>query len=141
MNSTRSEAQGRSCSSRLGKGGAGDQKDETKAKAPAETKAKPQPEGKVEPTPKTKVEPTTETKAEPKPEAKAGPRPDAKAEPKTEATAGPKSQAKANPPADLNLQIVKRVHELYEELGREDVRAVEEWEKAEQKAQENKPHK
>ncbi|HVB55287.1 MAG TPA: plasma-membrane proton-efflux P-type ATPase [Candidatus Acidoferrales bacterium] len=116
-------------------------KDETKAEAPAETKAEPQPEGKVEPTPKTKVEPTTEIKAVPKPEAKAGPRPDAKAEPKTEATAGPKSQAKANPPADLNLQIVKRVHELYEELGREDVRAVEEWEKAEQKAQENKPHK
>jgi H+-transporting ATPase len=31
----------------------------------------------------------------------------------------------------LTPQIVKRVHELYEELGREDVREVEEWEKAE----------
>ena len=31
----------------------------------------------------------------------------------------------------LTPQLVKRVHELYEELGREDVRAVEDWEKAE----------
>jgi H+-transporting ATPase len=31
----------------------------------------------------------------------------------------------------LTPQIVKRVHELYEELGREDVREVEEWEKTE----------
>jgi len=30
-------------------------------------------------------------------------------------------------------QLVKRVHELYEELGREDVRAVEDWDKAQQK--------
>jgi hypothetical protein len=27
-------------------------------------------------------------------------------------------------------QVVQRVHELYEKLGREDVRAVEEWERA-----------
>jgi hypothetical protein len=30
----------------------------------------------------------------------------------------------------LTPQLVKRVHELYEELGREDVRAVQDWEKA-----------
>jgi H+-transporting ATPase len=33
----------------------------------------------------------------------------------------------------LTPQIVKRVHELYEELGREDVREVEDWEKAKRK--------
>jgi hypothetical protein len=32
----------------------------------------------------------------------------------------------------LTPQIVKRVHQLYEELGREDLRAVEDLEKAEQ---------
>jgi H+-transporting ATPase len=33
----------------------------------------------------------------------------------------------------LTPQLVERVHELYEELGREDVRAVQEWEEAERK--------
>jgi hypothetical protein len=28
-------------------------------------------------------------------------------------------------------ELARRVHELYEELGREDVRAVEDWESAE----------
>jgi hypothetical protein len=32
----------------------------------------------------------------------------------------------------LTPPIVKRVHELYEELGREDVRSVQAWDKAEQ---------
>ena len=59
------------------------------------------------------------------------PRPDARAEPKPEAKAEPEPEAKAKTPSDLTPQIVKRVHELYEELGREDVRAVEDWEKAE----------
>jgi len=40
----------------------------------------------------------------------------------------------------LKLHIVKRVHELYEELGREDVREVEEWEKEDRKTRENEPH-
>jgi H+-transporting ATPase len=116
-------------------------KDETKAEPNPETKAEPKSEGKVEPTPEANVEPKTEIKAEPKLEAKAEPRPEAKAEPKTETKAESKPQAKADPPAYLNLQIVKRVHELYEELGREDVRAVVEWEKAEREALETEPHK
>ena len=116
-------------------------KDETKAEPNPETKAEPKSEGKVEPKPEAKVEPKTEIKAEPKPEAKAEPRPEVKAEPKTETKAQSKPQAKADPPADLNLHIVKRVHELYEELGRDDVRAVEEWEKAERETRENEPHK
>jgi H+-transporting ATPase len=62
---------------------------------------------------KTKAEPAPEVKAESKPEVKQEPAPEAKGKTK-----------------DLTPQIVKRVHELYEELGREEVREVEEMEKA-----------
>jgi H+-transporting ATPase len=41
----------------------------------------------------------------------------------------------------LTPQIVKRVHELYEELGREDVRAVQDWEQAEREGRKDKPDK
>jgi H+-transporting ATPase len=79
----------------------------------------------------------------PRPKAEAEPRPEAayeaKPEPKPEAKAELKPEAKR--PGDLKLHIVKRVHELYEELGREDVREVEEWEKAERETRENEPHK
>jgi H+-transporting ATPase len=42
--------------------------------------------------------------------------------------------------------MVERVHELYEELGREDVLAVQKWEKAERKKakgeiRKDEPHK
>ena len=37
----------------------------------------------------------------------------------------PKPEAKAKTPSDLTPQLVKRVHQLYEDLGREDVQAVE----------------
>jgi len=127
-------------------------KAEPKPKAEAEpkpeAKAEPKPEAKAEPKPEAKAEPKPETKAEAKPEAKAEPKPEAKAEPKPEAKAEAKPEAKAesNPeaktPSDLTPQIVKRVHELYEELGREDVREVEEWEKAERETRKDqKGHK
>jgi H+-transporting ATPase len=41
----------------------------------------------------------------------------------------------------LTPQLVKRVHELYEELGREEVRAVEDMEKAERELHEQEAHK
>jgi len=44
-------------------------------------------------------------------------------------------------PSDLTPQLVKRVHELYEELGREEVRAVEDLEKAKREVQEHAAHK
>jgi HlyD family secretion protein len=50
------------------------------------------------------------------------------AEVKPEAIAEPAPEAKAS--SELTPQIIQRVHELYEELGREEVRAVQEWEKA-----------
>ena len=39
------------------------------------------------------------------------------------------TDAKKKIPADLIPQMVKRVHELYEEIGRADVRAIQEWER------------
>jgi H+-transporting ATPase len=62
-------------------------------------------------------------KAEPNPENKIEPMPVAKAIPITE--------DKTKVPSDLTPQLVKRVHELYEELGRKDLQAVEALEKAE----------
>jgi H+-transporting ATPase len=110
------------------------------------------PEAKAETKPETKAEPKPEAKAETKPEVKAEPKPEAKAETKPEAKAEPKPEAKAKTPSDLTPQLVKRVHELYEELGREDVRAVQDLEqaereirkpeaKAEPKPEESKPKK
>jgi plasma-membrane proton-efflux P-type ATPase len=74
--------------------------------------------------------------AKPKPDAKVEPKPDAKAEPKPE----DKSQPGPNPKtsSDLTPQLVKRVHELYEELGREEVQAVEDFEKADRDAKAKK---
>jgi H+-transporting ATPase len=124
-------------------------KSEAKAESKPEANAEPKTEIKAESKPEAKAEPEREAKSKPKPEAKAEPEPDATVEPEPEvkaesepqAKAGPKPEAKAEPPSDLNLHIVERVHALYEELGREDVREVEKWEKAEQGARKNEPHK
>jgi H+-transporting ATPase len=40
-------------------------------------------------------------------------------------------EAKGKVPTEVTPQLVKRVHALYEELGREEVQAVQEWEKSE----------
>jgi len=104
---------------------------------PEATPVEPKPEATpVEPKPEaTPVEPKPEAAAvEPKPEAAAvEPKPEAvAAEPKPEAVAAePIPKAKTKTPSDLTPQLIKRVHELYEELGREEVRAVLAWEKAE----------
>jgi H+-transporting ATPase len=45
----------------------------------------------------------------------------------------PTPVAKGKPPSELTPQLIKRVHELYEEIGREEVRAVLAWEKPERK--------
>jgi H+-transporting ATPase len=63
----------------------------------------------------------TKDQVEPIPSVKIASKPE-KIEPKTE------GQAKTAP--DVPPQLVKRVHELYEKLGREDVAAVEDWERA-----------
>ena len=59
-----------------------------------------------------------------------------------------KDSAKAEPPGETDIetpsdvpQLVKRVHALYEALGREDVRAVEDWEKAQGQIRKEQPAK
>ena len=47
--------------------------------------------------------------------------------PSPEAKAEVKTDVESKTPSDLTPQLVKRVHELYEELGREEVRAVQDW--------------
>ena len=127
-------------------------KPENKVEAKPATKVEPKPEAKVDLKPETKAEPKPQVKTESKSKAKEESKPEAKADPKTQAkpepepkaeaeakpTVEPKPEAKevqpetkTEPPSDVSPQLVKRVHKLYEELGREDVRAVEDWEKAE----------
>ena len=89
-------------------------------------------ESKVEPQSEAKAEPQTEATVEPKLEAKEDAKSEAKDDAKPEAKDDAKPEAKAKTPSDLTPPIVKRVHELYEELGREDVRSVQAWDKAEQ---------
>ena len=109
-------------------------KDQAKAEPKPETKADPKPEVNAEDKPESKVQANPETEAVSKPEAKAEPQPQTKAAaPKPEAKAEPKPATKVNPSSDVSPQLVKRVHKLYEELGRQDVRAVQELEEAEQK--------
>jgi len=124
-------------------------KPEGKSKPKVEFKAEAKPETKSEPKTGAGTETTPELNADSKPEAKAAtsveaklePEPEPKADPKPEAKVEPKPKDKFEPAVDLNLHIVKRVHELYEELGREDVREVEEWEKTERDTREHEPRK
>jgi len=57
----------------------------------------------------------------------------------TEAEAEPNPEAKAGTPSNVPPQTVKRVHELYEELGREDVQAVQDQEKSEREIRKDEP--
>lgn len=109
------------------------QKAEREIRKEEEAKAEPKPEAKPESKPEAKADPKLEAKPESKPEAKADPKPEAKPDPKLE--------DKAKTPSNVAPQLVKRVHELYEELGREDVREVEEWEKSERETREHESHK
>jgi len=117
-------------------------KSKNKVQAKLETKTASKPEAKAEPQPETKTaEPKPKAEAEAKPTVE--PQPESKVEPQPEANAKaePKSATKVKPPSDVSPQLVKRVHKLYEELGREDVRAVQESEEAERKIPEAEPHK
>jgi H+-transporting ATPase len=114
-------------------------KDEPKSEPKPEAKGVTKPEDQDETKPGVKAEPKPEAQDETKPEATAEPKSEAQDETKPEAQdetksvgkAEPKPEAKDKTPSDLTPQLVKRVHELYEELGREEVRAVQDWEKTE----------
>jgi H+-transporting ATPase len=127
--------------------------DPAKTVSKPEVKAEPQPDGKAVPEVNNEPQPQPEDTAEPKPDTKEESQPVAKAEPepevKTEAITDTKSEtmpetkaepeakveptpeAKTKTPSDLTPGMIKRVHELYEELGRKDLQAVEELEKSE----------
>jgi H+-transporting ATPase len=93
-------------------------------------KARSTPETKAEPISVGKVGPQFEAKDSPQVVAKVDPQPEAKAMPKSEIKIEPKTEAHTVTPSEVPPQLVQRVHELYEKLGREDVRAVEDWERA-----------
>ena len=103
-------------------------KSETKTEPKSESDDKTKSEVKVEPKPKNKEDPKAADKDEAKPEAKPESKPEVKDDSKPEAKGQPKPEAQT--PPEATPQLVKRVHELYEELGREDVKAVQDWEKA-----------
>ena len=107
-------------------------KPETKSEAKSEAKT----ETKAEDKDNRKPEVKTESKTEPKPDAKPEVRSEAKVEPKPEVKAEPALDARANSPSDMRPQIAKRAYELYEERGRQDGRAVQDWEQAEREIQE-----
>ncbi|MGV8943808.1 plasma-membrane proton-efflux P-type ATPase [Thermomonas sp.] len=95
--------------------------------------------------PVKKAEPTPDATAEPapaaKPESKPEPTPQAKPEPEPEAKPESKPETDNQPPPDVSPQLVERVHKLYEELGRVDVQAVEDFEKAQRDSQKDAPSK
>jgi H+-transporting ATPase len=65
-----------------------------------------------------------------KPGAKGAPAPEVKADAKPDAGAAVAPDSEHKPPSDLTPKLVARVHALYEELGRQDVLAVQEFEQA-----------
>jgi H+-transporting ATPase len=137
----------------------------TDAKAEPEAKAGAKPDAKVETRPDSKrdVQPVARVNTNPEPradakaDAKVEPKPDtrreaqlgAKVEPvpgpkpgaKADTGIVPKSPVKAGTPSNLTPQLVRRVHELYEELGREEVLAVQELERAEPAPKSDEPPK
>ena len=98
-----------------------------------EAKIEPAPEVKAPATPEAKAVPPSADKAEPKPDIKNDAKPTDTVEPKPDAKTETKPETNGKPAVEVSPQLVQRVHEFYEQLGREDVRAVEESDQAKQK--------
>jgi H+-transporting ATPase len=96
-----------------------------------EPKTEPAPQAKAPATPEAKAVPPS--KAEPKPDAKTDPKPTIEAALKLDGKTDIKPDTNTKPAVEVSPQLVNRVHKLYEQLGREDVRAVLESEEAESK--------
>ena len=60
-------------------------------------------------------------------------------EPKAESQ--PEAKANANIPPDSTPEVSERAYELYEERGRKDGRAVQDWEQAKQEIRKDEPPK
>ncbi|MEO8271277.1 MAG: hypothetical protein ABI557_16265, partial [Aureliella sp.] len=127
-----------------------DLKPNDKPEVKPETKTHPKPEAKVEPKSEAKVEQKPDSKAdvktkadpkaqvEPESETKAESKPDTKTESQPEAKVEPKPETKVKLPSDLTPELVKQVHNLYEDPGRQEVRAVVEMEAAEREIRKDK---
>ncbi|MEO7622556.1 MAG: plasma-membrane proton-efflux P-type ATPase [Gallionella sp.] len=114
-------------------------KAEAKIESESEANGEQKPDAKVDAKIATKPKPEASPAA--KPDDKVEPKPKAQAEPESKTEPKPEPETKVKPPSDLTPQLIKRVHELYEELGREEVRAVEKLEKAERESRKNEPDK
>jgi H+-transporting ATPase len=104
-------------------------------------KADPALEAKAEPEPVAKVEPKLGAKDQPQSAGKTDPQAQSNATPKSKVKLEPQPEAKAEAPSDVPPQLIERVHELYEQLGRQDVQAVEDWEKTQGENQKKRPAK
>jgi H+-transporting ATPase len=119
-------------------------KPETKLDAKPDAPPELKPEAKTEPAADVKAPakpdptavPPSAAKSEPKPDTKTDIKPTDKVEPKSDGKAETKPEPNAKPDVDVSPQLVKKVHKFYEQLGREDVRAVEESDQAKQKTPE-----
>ena len=100
---------------------------------PVKDKSKPEAKDDNKPDVKDKTKPEAEDDS--KSDAKDKTKPDKKEKPKPDAKDDNKPDAEAKISSDLSTGLVERVHELYEELGRKDVQAVEEMEKAKREDQ------
>jgi H+-transporting ATPase len=116
-------------------------KPETKPDVKSETPTEPKPAAKTEPAADVKGPAKSEAtavpppagNAEPKPDPKTDTKPTDKVEPKPDGKAETKPDTNGKPAAEVSPQLVIKVHKFYEQLGREDVRAVEEADQAKQK--------
>lgn len=105
-----------------------------------EVKAEAKPADKTEPKPEVKeeVKPApADSKEESKPEIKAEAKPEDTTEVNPDLKAVAKTEIKEEPTKNLEPKTVQRVHKLYEELGREDVKEAQDWDNAEQKKKTN----
>jgi H+-transporting ATPase len=116
-------------------------KPEAKVEPKTETKVDAKPAENLETKPEAKAVPPSAVKAESKPDTKTDTKPTDKVEPKPDAQTETKPEPNAKPAVEVSTQLVKKVHKFYEQLGREDVRAVQEADEAEQKTPEAEPKK
>jgi H+-transporting ATPase len=80
-----------------------------------------------------RADPAHQAKVEPNPVVKVEPKFGAKDQPQSVAKMQPQAESQAETLSDVPPQLIKRVHALYEELGRQDVQTVLDWEQAQGK--------
>ncbi|MGO8720204.1 MAG: plasma-membrane proton-efflux P-type ATPase [Acidobacteriaceae bacterium] len=93
-------------------------------------------DAKADPKAQAKIGPETTAKSEAGPEVKVGSNSDTKTADTTPIGKDEsRPETKEKVPSEVTPQLIKRVHALYEELGREEVQAVQEHEKSESEIQ------